>query len=130
MRYPDAMKISPAIGLRALLDIYRGQRKRRHGCLSQRLLEAEWRNTGMRRDDLHRALKDGLLHQLLQKSPHGEYELTYVGEVAMLKGLTLSPIGRLRDWAALRRLRLRCYRPDSRSRRLLRRQEDTGLTPG
>ena len=123
------MNISMGLRLRALLDLYLAQRKRRHVCISMRTLEGEWRRTGMRRDDLHLAVADAQQHHFLQVSTHGGYELTYIGEVAMLGKLNSSALSRLRDWATLRRLRLRLRRcqQDSRQERLLRRTGDALL---
>lgn len=122
------MNVTTGVCLRALLDIYQAHRIRRHGMLSTRMLEIAWRSTGMRRDDLRRALAYALEHHLLQKSLQENYELTYVGEVAMLAGLQASPVRKFSEWSMLRRLRLRRFKSDRHQSRLMRRQGDSDFT--
>ena len=117
------MMITPSLRLHALLSIYRGQRKRRHCCLSQRLLEQEWRLTGLRRGDLQQAIDDGVRNHLLQRTASDDYELTYLGELATqrkLRGMSLRVLG---EWLTLQRVRLRLQQPPSAGP-LYRRRDD------
>lgn len=120
----DGVKITASLRMRALLDIYHEHRKRRHCALSVRALELAWRVTGMRREDLRMSLQDALMRHLIVKNPHADYELTYLGEVAMQEGLLPSSMERLADWTRLRRLRLRRYKADASNSRLARRHGD------
>ena len=101
------MNITTSIRLRALLSIYRAQRKRRHCCLSSRLLEQEWRHTGLRRSDLQQALDDGLRSHWLERTAAGDYELTYLGEVAARSSMRGAPLRLLQEWMVLQRARQR-----------------------
>lgn len=120
----EGVKITASLRMRALLDIYGEQRKRRHCALSPRALEVAWRNTGMRRDDLRVAINDALTRHLLVRNGHHDYELTYIGEVAMQEGLLPSMIERAADWTRLQRLRLRRHRANASNQRLSRREGD------
>lgn len=119
------MQIRPSTRMRAVLDIYRAQRKPRGGTLSRVLLQREWKKTGLRRSDLDEALRDLTQRHMLQlrSQPLPVYELTYLGECA----------GRLPEWGLVNSLRDRLTLLQARSRRpdptrspMRRRLSDTG----
>jgi len=103
------MQIRPSTRMRAVLDIYRAQRKPRGGVLSRALLEREWKKTGLRRSDLEEALHDLTQRRmlLLRSQPLAVYELTYLGECA----------GRLPEWGLVDALRDRLTLLQARHRR-------------
>lgn len=120
------MNIRPSTLMRALLGIYREQRKPRGGTLALATLEREWRKTGLRRSDLDTALQELLQRRMLQQRPQmatAAYELTYLGVCAMRALRLNAGYESLRDWMTLRQLRRRRGVPAAPGQR--RRSSDT-----
>lgn len=104
------MKVRPSTRMRAVLGIYRAQRKPRGGLLALATLEREWKKTGLRRSDLDAALQELLERQfLLRHAQHANpaYELSWLGERAVHSLRFNTGFGALRDWATLRQARRR-----------------------
>lgn len=110
------MNVQSSTRCRALLNIYESHHKGRHGALSLRQLEHDWKQTGLRRTDLDLALKDSMQRRwLLLRELHdgNSYELTYLGECAKRLCAARRPLTQLRDWFTLQRARLRRRAPAS-----------------
>lgn len=132
------MNVQSSARRRAVLGIYGTHRKPRGGGFPLRQLECEWKLTGLRRFDLHLALKDmvqrdWLHYTQVDQQPH--YELTYLGECAMHLALTGGALTMLSDWMTLRHARIRQHHhiPNARAvknRRASDRVSQNGYFPG
>lgn len=132
------MNVQSSARRRAVLGIYGAHRKPRGSSFTLRQLEDEWKQTGLRRFDLHLALKDMLQRQwlhLTHADNQPQYELTYLGECAAHTVLTGGALSLVSDWMTLRRAKFRAHHqmPDAngpRNRRASDRKtkRDDGLT--
>jgi hypothetical protein len=105
------MNVRPMTRRKALLGLFRIRRKRKGGRLTARELERAWHpTTGLRRADLQLALLDMAEQQLLvaHETANGQvFELTWLGEQAMLKSGPHQSFLDLGDWITLLRARIR-----------------------
>lgn len=103
------MNVAASTRRKALLCIFRLFRKRRGGCMSAHDIEKCWVRTGLRREDLHKALRESAQANLINLRRGGGgigYELSYLGERAMESAMS-HPVDAVRDWVTLGRARIR-----------------------
>ena len=117
------MNVRSSTRRKALLGIYRIRRKRKGGRLTAKELERAWHpTTGLRGGDLKLALAELTEEALLighEAAAGLVFELTWMGEQAMLKAIT--SVEEFGDWVTLLRAR---SRKSKRGLSTLRRAED------